>query len=441
MRGKVEWRGFFLRHFLITPAYAGKSQPVWHRFQLGQDHPRVCGEKMPKQTNGSRPAGSPPRMRGKVRPLGIIAGHLGDHPRVCGEKRFSSSKRSGSLGSPPRMRGKVCALMIATLLRGITPAYAGKRSASRFAGTVLWDHPRVCGEKPDRILWEHWKEGSPPRMRGKEGDVDAGILVGGITPAYAGKRSSKACRMGAASDHPRVCGEKCSTCFAVWAVWGSPPRMRGKAATIIQHSSGIGITPAYAGKSDTPSIPQTRGLDHPRVCGEKVYKDIHHVAAMGSPPRMRGKVQRSLFVSVSLWITPAYAGKRPRQRGSTSRQRDHPRVCGEKPTPSHPSGVREGSPPRMRGKVDDIETGDLIHGITPAYAGKSGPFTAFEELFEDHPRVCGEKGSFTSSALYALGSPPRMRGKEIWQCKSFASARITPAYAGKSVGQLQILHG
>ena len=29
------------------------------------------------------------------------------------------------------------------------------------------NHPRICGEKPNRLLWEHWKEGSPPHMRGK----------------------------------------------------------------------------------------------------------------------------------------------------------------------------------------------------------------------------------------------------------------------------------
>ena len=30
-------------------------------------------------------------------------------------------------------------------------------------------------------------------------------------------------------------------------------------------------------------------------------------------------------------------------------------------------------------------------GITPAWAGKSCPLTAFQQLKEDHPRVGGEK--------------------------------------------------
>ena len=45
----------------------------------------------------------------------------------------------------------------------------------------------MCGEKPNRILWEHWKEGSPPRMRGKENRVLRRVLRVGITPACAGK--------------------------------------------------------------------------------------------------------------------------------------------------------------------------------------------------------------------------------------------------------------
>ena len=70
------------------------------------------------------------------------------------------------------------------------------------------DHPRVCGEKPNRIVWEHWKEGSPPRMRGKGdlcGQVEQEL---GITPAYAGKSRKAEGGVSRMRDHPRVCGEK-----------------------------------------------------------------------------------------------------------------------------------------------------------------------------------------------------------------------------------------
>ena len=53
----------------------------------------------------------------------------------------------------------------------------------------------------------------------------------------------------------------------------------------------------------------------------------------------------------------------------------------------------------------------IIHGITPAYAGKrEGPKNAQSKV-GDHPRVCGEKFFVVLVRLFGPGSPPRMRGK------------------------------
>ena len=65
------------------------------------------------------------------------------------------------------MRGKGCFTRCNISLIRITPAYAGKSQILRAAETVLWDHPRVCGEK------------------------------GKLIPFYVDE-----------VDHPRVCGEK-----------------------------------------------------------------------------------------------------------------------------------------------------------------------------------------------------------------------------------------
>ena len=129
---------------------------------------------------------------------------------------------------PPHMRGKAQTCCLPYKPPGITPAYAGK--SERSAGPSLWtqDHPRICGEKPNRLLWEHWKQGSPPRMRGKESVVLRRFRHHGITPAYAGKRRNGRVGKKSGQDHPRVCGEKTerSSGQKIWA--GSPPRMRGK---------------------------------------------------------------------------------------------------------------------------------------------------------------------------------------------------------------------
>ena len=134
-------------------------------------------------------------------------------------------------------------------------------------------------------------------------------------------------------------------------MYGSPPRMRGK---VDKHDPKRGqhrITPAYAGKS--------------------LYVGLNFAQTEGSPPRMRGKVIKCTWG----WYVPM----------------DHPRVCGEKTYRDSPTYPAAGSPPRMRGKGFGVVRRNGRPRITPAYAGKS----QFDEItihtHWDHPRVCGEK--------------------------------------------------
>ena len=86
--------------------------------------------------------------------------------------------------------------------------------------------------------------------------------------------------------------------------------MRGKDFYPNFHPLGLGITPAYAGKSSDLVL-----LSH---------------EITGSPPHMRGKVAGLLATDIVDGITPAYAGKSCHYRCLPCRQRDHPRICGEK---------------------------------------------------------------------------------------------------------------
>ena len=49
------------------------------------------------------------------------------------------------------MRGKDILYSKDNLLLRITPAYAGKRDAFSERKVVIWDHPRLCGEKPGNL--------------------------------------------------------------------------------------------------------------------------------------------------------------------------------------------------------------------------------------------------------------------------------------------------
>ena len=70
--------------------------------------------------------------------------------------------------------------------------------------------------------------------------------------------------------------------------------------------------------------------DHPRVCGEKPRPRLWRVPAKGSPPRVRGKVHQRGVFAFGIGITPACAGKRKVGCACGGRREDHPRVCGEK---------------------------------------------------------------------------------------------------------------
>ena len=139
-------------------------------------------------TSGRR--GSPPRMRGKAavaveaRPTSRIT------PAYAGKSR-RYSKCSGDHADHPRVCGEKCPhTRYAAAHRRITPAYAGKSHRCCSRHFWWWDHPRVCGEKVIGRIRAVSRLGSPPRMRGKEDNTKPVTSGAGITPAYAGKRTA-----------------------------------------------------------------------------------------------------------------------------------------------------------------------------------------------------------------------------------------------------------
>ena len=210
------------------------------------------------------------------------------------------------------MRGKGACTVCTSAVCRITPACAGKSYRSRTVLRPRWDHP---------------------------------------PPAYAGKSKIRRKGRWQHRDHPRVCGEKTQIGQVVHPDWGSPPRMRGKAKEEPYRPCHPGITP--------------------RMCGEKSAVPLATPVRVGSPPHVRGKAPFGGFAKVPGGITPACAGKRgagrmggtgtqdhPRMCGKsvswyvmTSSTWDHLRVCGEKAGAAGCRSCREGSPPRMRGKV------------------------------------------------------------------------------------------
>ena len=85
MRGKDILPLALLHRLRITPAYAGKSELLETIRNYYKDHPRVCGEKGVENLKVNSLPGSPPRMRGKVRPTAVEHQEQGITPAYAGK--------------------------------------------------------------------------------------------------------------------------------------------------------------------------------------------------------------------------------------------------------------------------------------------------------------------------------------------------------------------
>ena len=233
-------------------------------------------------------------------------------------------------GSPPRRRGKAFSVLRRQFRFRITPAWAGKRKSESCRTTVRRDHPRVGGEKAPLLVDYVFGWGSPPRGRGKGLHRRAEGAWHGITPAWAGKRSERAGIERGRKDHPRVGGEKVALVLMLGGFVGSPPRRRGKDQLVRLDKTAVGITPAWAGKRMQLAEIAIRQRDHPRVGGEKTRVFQQHFPAVGSPPHGRGKDVLPVCFALECGITPAWAGKSVSAVSSARAGRDHPRMGGEK---------------------------------------------------------------------------------------------------------------
>ena len=207
------------------------------------------------------------------------------------------------------MRGKQYLQYLNLEAARITPAHAGKTISRLFPTTHTTDHPRACGENTWSNILRVLDNGSPPRMRGKPSETFADGNTIRITPAHAGKTPAHRLCKSLRTDHPRACGENKNFPLQFLVAVGSPPRMRGKLRLFVNDSDGIRITPAHAGKTFASAIFFPLSSDHPRACGEN---------------------QQQVFIfRRGCWITPAHAGKTHCECQYSHRSSDHPRACGE----------------------------------------------------------------------------------------------------------------
>ena len=213
--------------------------------------------------------------------------------------------------------------------------------------------------------------GSSPLTRGKPSRAIRARARGGLIPAHAGKTATSCARCPPTTAHPRSRGENRPGQRGVLHRVGSSPLTRGKRVLRATGHGIHGLIPAHAGKTDA----WTRGAEnlraHPRSRGENAFQAAKKVAARGSSPLTRGKLDADRGSRGRGQLIPAHAGKTvvPAVVGEAGRA--HPRSRGENQIKRSGLSQTKGSSPLTRGKRGEAGRDDPRAGLIPAHAGKT----------------------------------------------------------------------
>ena len=217
-----------------------------------------------------------------------------------------------------------------------------------------------------------------------------------IIPADAGNTQNRLCSSRPYGDHPRGCGEHQTIAQRMVEHKGSSPRMRGTLRTGYRRPSPPRIIPADAGNTTCTQTYLASYGDHPRGCGEHFLKDEMSGLIIGSSPRMRGTQAGGAHTGDDGRIIPADAGNTAQTPAQRLWFQDHPRGCGEHLFAVFIVALASGSSPRMRGTQMQSRIRDGAIRIIPADAGNTFMQEDGQVGVADHPRGCGEHGSWLS---------------------------------------------
>ena len=132
---------------------------------------------------------------------------------------------------------------------------------------------------------------------------------------------------------------------------GTPPRVWGKRNFPHRRIHYCRYTPTCVGKTLTRVVPADRTTVHPHVCGENGLIFVRFVEKEGTPPRVWGKLHLRSQGVHGVRYTPTCVGKTIRHNlgiGNTS-----------------------GTPPRVWGKLVAVSECEYVIRYTPTCVGKT----------------------------------------------------------------------
>ena len=333
-------------------------------------------------------------------------------------------------GSPPRARGRQPDRRLYVVERRFTPAGAGTAARKRRPTVTTSVHPRGRGDGTVEQAEQTRRGGSPPRARGRRRDKAEQARRPRFTPAGAGTATRRPYYGSRCPVHPRGRGDGLMTGAKDVNYSGSPPRARGRRDAAEGGRGPRRFTPAGAGTAPGPEARGSPGSVHPRGRGDGVYVVWTSVSTRGSPPRARGRPRTWPRPAAPVRFTPAGAGTASSASAAKSGSAVHPRGRGDGRHSKSETVSRLGSPPRARGRPGREPRRRPDPRFTPAGAGTAPPRNPGRYTKPVHPRGRGDGETKRARQDAALGSPPRARGRPVFDHGTAVAGRFTPAGAG-----------
>ena len=153
-------------------------------------------------------------------------------------------------------------------------------------------HPRMRGERKVDATIKRVAAGSSPHARGTLIALPAQRQLGRFIPACAGNASTRHPAAHARPVHPRMRGERKFRDLPGKNVYGSSPHARG---TLILHGpqpAPLRFIPACAGNAGISRLIRHSASVHPRMRGERATTWNGKHAVGGSSPHARGTLSR-----------------------------------------------------------------------------------------------------------------------------------------------------
>ncbi len=189
------------------------------------------------------------------------------YPRACGTDIDRIGVDIWTRGLPPRLRdGRVQAVRSRRLLR-VTPAPAGRTRSARRARKATSGYPRACGTDARGALRPARRLGLPPRLRDGPVEIGGHDSAGRVTPAPAGRTGEAWERAMRIAGYPRACGTDWAEGEGRRVSGGLPPRLRDGQPVVAGRVAASRVTPAPAGRTTTRWSSASAGPGYPRACG------------------------------------------------------------------------------------------------------------------------------------------------------------------------------